>query len=85
MWGFSRRRQVSIQAHQDLIDQIHGLVLRVKHLEEDLAALETKHERLRGRFYAKEAPSSPPRPTSKGAILRAYGYAPGQPVPPPTE
>jgi len=85
MGVFFRRRQVSLQAHQELLDQFHGLLLRVKHLEEDLAALETKHERLRGRFYAKESPTRPPVPTTKGAILRQFGYAPGQPVPPPTE
>jgi hypothetical protein len=78
---FSRRRQVDNEAHLELVSQIHGLLQRVKALEDDLAALEAKYERLRGRFYATRGADTPPTPLSKGAVLRAAGYVPGKPIP----
>jgi predicted nuclease with TOPRIM domain len=49
MWPFRQRLD---QAHLELVGQIHAVLQRVKAIEETLAALEDKHERLRGRFYA---------------------------------
>jgi hypothetical protein len=74
---FRRKRQADIEAAQ----AIHALSLKIKQLEEDILALESKHERLRGRFYATRGPDSPPATLSKGDILRAHGYAPGKPIP----
>lgn len=71
MWPFPRGQK---QELGELSDQLHGLTLRVKHLEETLLALEDKHERLRGRFYASKGPDSPPENESKAAILRRMGY-----------
>lgn len=50
MWPFRKRVD---QSHLELVDQIHGLSQRCKHLEDSLAALEDRHERLRGKFYAR--------------------------------
>lgn len=65
----------------DYSQVIHSLTLRIKDLEENLAALESKHERLRGRFYATKGPDVAPVPQTKGDILRAHGYTPGKPIP----
>jgi hypothetical protein len=73
-WRRSKPQGVSLQ-------ELHAVVMKVKQLEEDILALEAKHERLRGRFYATRGPDSPPAPTSKGDILRAHGYLPGKPIP----
>lgn len=77
----TRFRQVSLQAHQELLTQFHALLLRVKALEEDLAALEGKHEALRGRFYATRGVERPPAVESKADILRRFGHIPGKPPP----
>jgi hypothetical protein len=73
MWPFRQRLD---RAHLELIDQIHGLTQRVKHLEETLTALELKHERLRGRFYATRTPEEgapAKKPESKAEILHRFG------------
>lgn len=71
MWPFPKAKGPDLQ---EIGEQIHGLTLRVKHLEDSLAALEDKHERLRGRFYATKGPDSPPETESKAAILRRMGF-----------
>jgi hypothetical protein len=81
MGWLSRKRQVSLEALQGLSDDVHTLVRRVKQIEDDLAALEGKHEALRGRFYATRGVEKPPQPQTKADILRAHGYLPGR-VPP---
>jgi hypothetical protein len=48
MWPFRK----TDPAHLELVAQIHAVVERVKRLEESLLALNDRHERLRGRFYA---------------------------------
>ena len=54
--------------------QLHDLTLRVKHLEDDLAALEAKHEKLRGRFYAtaRTHPTGPPQKVPREELLRRF-------------
>jgi hypothetical protein len=66
MWPF---RQAPDGAHLELVAQIHGLVQRLKLLEESLASLEAAHERLRGRFYQLKGPSIEDRALSKAEIL----------------
>ena len=57
-----------------LIDQIHALNQRLKHLEDLVLSLEERYERLRGKFYALRGPTSAPQPESKAEILRRMGY-----------
>jgi hypothetical protein len=52
--------------------EFHALVLRVKELDDELKALEDKHERLRGKFY--QARGAQPPPESKAEILSRMGY-----------
>ena len=85
MWPFPTRRQVASRAIAEQTERINDALLRIKALEDNLAALEDKHERLRGRFYATRSPDNLPARSGKGAILAAMGYTPGRPIPPPTE
>ena len=62
-------------------EALHQQMLRIKQLEDDLRALEDKHERLRGRFYALRGSPDEPKPKTKAEILRDFGYAPGKPTP----
>lgn len=72
MWPFPKRRQLLDEAHLELVAQIHGLVQEVKALRDDLASLEDKHERLRGKFYASRSNSEAPAGKSKAEILREF-------------
>jgi hypothetical protein len=65
--------------------EIHAINVQIKQLQEDLLALQSNHERLRGRFYASKGSDSAPPMQTKGDILRAFGYAPGRPIPKPSE
>lgn len=69
MWPFPKRRQAVPEAHLELVSQIHGVLQRVKLLEDGLAALEAAHERLRGRFYATRPADSGSKPLTKAEIL----------------
>lgn len=85
MWPFQAKtepRQGVDHAHLELSAQIHGLVQRVKQVEDDLAALEAKHERLRGRFYGLRGRQND-EPESKAEILRRMGFLRGAVAPPP--
>jgi hypothetical protein len=69
---FKARESVSKAFAQSLTEQhaaLGALTLKVKDLEDALASLEDKHERLRGKFYAQReaAPA-----TDKAAILAAW-------------
>lgn len=75
MWPFPRRRQVVDEAHLELVRQIHGLLSDVKQLRDDLASLEDKHERLRGKFYATR--SADPGGKTKAQILAEHFAAKG--------
>lgn len=69
MWPF-RDKIVERQAIQELR-------AAVRDLDERLEALQDKHERLRGKFYASrgmaEAPAERP-PESKAEILKRMGF-----------
>lgn len=67
-------RDSSIKALQPISAALHAITLRVQNLEESLAALQDKHERLRGRFYATRGPDSPPQTESKAEILKRMGF-----------
>jgi hypothetical protein len=64
-------------------DALRELRKAVVQLREDVDDLESKHERLRGRFYERTAPRNgsgrPPRPESKQELLARY-FIPGRPA-----
>ena len=65
---------------------IYDVLQRVKLLEDGLAALEDRHERLRGRFYATRPqlhPETESRPETKQEILTRMGFAGRGRMPPP--
>jgi hypothetical protein len=69
---FRRRESVTKAFAQQLTEQhaaIGALSLKVKGLEDALASLEDKHERLRGKFYAQR---EAPKPESKAEILARF-------------
>lgn len=79
---WKRPKQIDqIEALRLLAKQLHEVGLRLEKLEERHDALKAAHDALRGRFYATRGEGSGPPPTSKGAILREFGYVPGQPAP----
>jgi hypothetical protein len=64
--------------------EIFQLTQRIKQLEEVVAALEDKHERLRGRFYATRPTlrdDDDRRPETKAEILKRFGYIGGRSPP----
>lgn len=65
---FSRR--VS-RASLEQNEHFHALLQRVKHLEDALAALEDRHERLRGKFYSARMIDKP-APLSKEQLLARH-------------
>jgi hypothetical protein len=61
MAWFRRRESVPKAIAQLLTEQhaaLSALTLKVKALEDALASLEDKHERLRGKFYARQEPKT---------------------------
>jgi len=72
MWPFPRRRPALDEAHQELVAQIHGLILRLKRLEERADAAEAAHERLRGRFYQLRGSEAPQGGLSKAELLAKF-------------
>lgn len=78
---FWRRKPRTDEATLELVQQLHGLTMRLKALEERLDAAEAAHERLRGRFYATRVPEQPPAKPSKAEVLRDFGFVPGRPAP----
>jgi len=73
MSWFKRRESVTKAIAQLLTEQtaeLSALKLKVKSLEDTLASLEDKHERLRGKFYAQREPA--PRQESKAEVLARF-------------
>jgi phage shock protein A len=69
---FHRRETVTKAFAQQLTEHhaaLGALARQVKELEDSLASLEDKHERLRGKFYAQREPQ---RPESKAEILARF-------------
>jgi hypothetical protein len=70
---FFRRRESVTKAFAQSLTEHHAalgaLTLKVKDLEDALASLEDKHERLRGKFYAQR---EQPKADSKADILAAW-------------
>lgn len=69
---FARRESVTKAFAQSLTEHhaaLGALTLKVKDLEDALASLEDKHERLRGKFYAQREPQREP---SKAEILARF-------------
>ena len=58
----------------EIAAQIRSAFGRIQQLEEALASLQDKHERLRGKFYATRQSDSPPPQESKAEILRRMGF-----------
>ena len=80
MFGrFSARRAHSVE----VFELVLALKAKVRLLEERADAMEAAQERLRGRLYGtgahKTPPDAPPRPVSKGEVLRDY-FTPGRPA-----
>lgn len=72
-------RKVRLASDPEVYDFLRRLDRETKQLREDLAALEGKHERLRGRFYATK-PAEQPAQTGKPTLME-LGFRPGQPFP----
>lgn len=82
-WGFQGLLQIPAMRAE-----LRALRADLKNVQEDLAALETKHERLRGRFYGARRGSESgdpdtPRPETKAEILARMGFVRGGAVVPP--
>lgn len=74
MWGSKRRRQVVSQ--EQLLEMqavVHSALQRVKQIEDDLASLSAKYERIRTKVYYK-SPADQPHVESKAEILARMGY-----------
>lgn len=76
----------TFQVFRNLLDlraqQMHDLTARVKQVEDDIALLEGRLERLRNRYYATRGatPQAPPHGSreEKDAILREHLFRPRQ-------
>ena len=71
-WPFTNRKPIVPEALLEQQTQIHGLAQEVKALRDDLASLEDKHERLRGKFYAARQDTARPGALTKEQILANY-------------
>lgn len=82
MWPFKSTRLAS---DAEVLASLTKLHAKVAALEDGLAALQDKHERLRGRVYAtgqhKPDPATPAPRLDKAAVLREFGFVPGKPAP----
>lgn len=76
MAWFRRRESVTTAFARQLTEHhaaLTALAQKVKDLADALASLEDKHERLRGKFYARAGEQPKPTPaTDKASILAAW-------------
>lgn len=81
MWPF---KSAGTGTDPELLEALTKLRTRVTALEDDLANLADKHERLRGKVYATGQHRAPdaaaPAPGAKPTLME-LGFRPGQPYP----
>lgn len=82
MWFKRASSDIALQAKVQALEiKIETLRLLSESFKESLEAMEARHERLRGRFYAaKMHKPEEDKPPTKAELLRKAGFVPGKPM-----